>query len=242
MHFNGATCVNRGLGDLLDINMNTTFLHFVDWSVNDSKLSGALLINFAKFNIKIMLTMKSWHLYFNLQVNQKMMKSTLIKDLYGEIERLKAGKLLWSLVRRVSIVMLFWKNFILSYIPPPPPPHTEVYAAREKNGVYIPKERYYQEEAERKVLHLVYSAFHKMNSYSNSLNSSDMLTLLFIKTKSYYWLHFQFFCFLWDILLYVLRYSTISIWNVFYHTHLSILGNGWSDWTNGNDNWKPSEG
>jgi len=26
------------------------------------------------------------------QVNQKMMKSTLIKDLYGEIERLKAGK------------------------------------------------------------------------------------------------------------------------------------------------------
>lgn len=27
----------------------------------------------------------------------------------------------------------------------------EVYAAREKNGVYIPKERYYQEESERKV-------------------------------------------------------------------------------------------
>lgn len=26
-----------------------------------------------------------------LQVNQKMMKSTHIKDLYGEIERLKAG-------------------------------------------------------------------------------------------------------------------------------------------------------
>ncbi|KAM2878321.1 hypothetical protein FF1_013940 [Malus domestica] len=50
------------------------------------------------------------------EVNQKMMKSTLIKDLYGEIERLKA----------------------------------EVYAAREKNGVYIPKERYYQEESERK--------------------------------------------------------------------------------------------
>ncbi|KAK6152289.1 hypothetical protein DH2020_014924 [Rehmannia glutinosa] len=31
------------------------------------------------------------------EVNQKMMKSTLIKDLYGEIERLKAGKLLLSL-------------------------------------------------------------------------------------------------------------------------------------------------
>ncbi|KAG2682990.1 hypothetical protein I3843_10G011500 [Carya illinoinensis] len=50
------------------------------------------------------------------EVNQKMMKSTLIKDLYGEIERLKA----------------------------------EVYAAREKNGVYIPKERYHQEESEKK--------------------------------------------------------------------------------------------
>ncbi|TXG58235.1 hypothetical protein EZV62_016064 [Acer yangbiense] len=52
------------------------------------------------------------------EVNQKMMKTTLIKDLYGEIERLKA----------------------------------EVYAAREKNGVYIPKERYYQEESERKAM------------------------------------------------------------------------------------------
>ncbi|KAF4396893.1 hypothetical protein F8388_004861 [Cannabis sativa] len=52
------------------------------------------------------------------EVNQKMMKSTLIKDLYGEIERLKS----------------------------------EVYAAREKNGVYIPKERYFQEETERKAM------------------------------------------------------------------------------------------
>nr|GMC88911.1 kinesin-like protein KIN-5C [Ipomoea batatas] len=52
------------------------------------------------------------------EVNQKMMKSTLIKDLYGEIERLKS----------------------------------EVYAAREKSGVYIPKERYYQEESERKAM------------------------------------------------------------------------------------------
>ncbi|XP_058204885.1 kinesin-like protein KIN-5C [Rhododendron vialii] len=52
------------------------------------------------------------------EVNQKMMKSTLIKDLYGEIERLKA----------------------------------EVYAAREKNGVYIPKDRYYQEESEKKAM------------------------------------------------------------------------------------------
>lgn len=52
------------------------------------------------------------------EVNQKMMKSTLIKDLYGEIERLKS----------------------------------EVYATREKNGVYIPKERYYQEEIEKKAM------------------------------------------------------------------------------------------
>ncbi|CAN6480374.1 unnamed protein product [Victoria cruziana] len=52
------------------------------------------------------------------EVNQKMMKSALIKDLYGEIDRLKA----------------------------------EVYAAREKNGVYIPKDRYYQEESERKAM------------------------------------------------------------------------------------------
>lgn len=52
------------------------------------------------------------------EVNQKMMKSTLIKDLYSEIERLK----------------------------------TEVYAAREKSGVYIPKDRYYQEEAEKKAM------------------------------------------------------------------------------------------
>lgn len=32
---------------------------------------------------------------------------------------------------------------------------SEVYAAREKVGVYIPKERYYQEESERKVLHFL---------------------------------------------------------------------------------------
>ncbi|CAK8544097.1 unnamed protein product [Lathyrus sativus] len=52
------------------------------------------------------------------EINQKMMKSTLIKDLYGEIERLKS----------------------------------EVYATREKNGVYIPKDRYYQEEIEKKAM------------------------------------------------------------------------------------------
>ncbi|KAL9332105.1 hypothetical protein ACSQ67_001715 [Phaseolus vulgaris] len=58
------------------------------------------------------------HIKNKPEINQKMMKSTLIKDLYGEIERLKA----------------------------------EVYATREKNGVYIPKERYYQEESEKKAM------------------------------------------------------------------------------------------
>ncbi|KAL9227692.1 hypothetical protein vseg_003350 [Gypsophila vaccaria] len=58
------------------------------------------------------------HIKNKPEVNQKMMKSALIKDLYGEIEKLKA----------------------------------EVYATREKNGVYIPKDRYYQEESERKAM------------------------------------------------------------------------------------------
>lgn len=52
------------------------------------------------------------------EVNQKMMKSALIKDLYSEMEKLKA----------------------------------EVNAAREKNGVYLPRERYLQEEAEKKAM------------------------------------------------------------------------------------------
>ncbi|KAG5583112.1 hypothetical protein H5410_053739 [Solanum commersonii] len=62
------------------------------------------------------------------EVNQKMMKSTLIKDLYGEIDRLKAGEYFLVLA------------------------NCEVYATREKNGVYIPKDRYYQEENERKAM------------------------------------------------------------------------------------------
>nr|AMS24217.1 kinesin 5d protein [Marsilea vestita] len=52
------------------------------------------------------------------EVNQKLMKATLIKELYAEIERLK----------------------------------TELLASREKNGVYIPSDRFYQEEADRKAL------------------------------------------------------------------------------------------
>lgn len=52
------------------------------------------------------------------EVNQKMMKSAMMKDLYSEIDRLKQ----------------------------------EVYAAREKNGIYIPRDRYLQEEAEKKAM------------------------------------------------------------------------------------------
>ncbi|EOA26502.1 hypothetical protein CARUB_v10022551mg [Capsella rubella] len=58
------------------------------------------------------------HIKNKPEVNQKMMKSAVMKDLYSEIERLKQ----------------------------------EVYAAREKNGIYIPKERYTQEEAEKKAM------------------------------------------------------------------------------------------
>ncbi|CAM8919541.1 unnamed protein product [Rhodiola kirilowii] len=52
------------------------------------------------------------------EVNQKMLKSAMIKDLYSEIDRLKQ----------------------------------EVFAAREKNGVYIPRDRYLQDEAEKKAM------------------------------------------------------------------------------------------
>ncbi|CAN1820918.1 Kinesin-like protein KIN-5C [Linum perenne] len=59
------------------------------------------------------------HIRNKPEVNKKMMKTTLIKDLYGEIERLKGGE---RLLRFLLLV---------------------------KNGVYIPKEQYYQEESER---------------------------------------------------------------------------------------------
>ncbi|XBH91305.1 hypothetical protein VPH35_082730 [Triticum aestivum] len=52
------------------------------------------------------------------EVNQKMMKSALIKDLYFEMDRLKQ----------------------------------ELYAAREKNGIYIPGEQYLANEAEKKAM------------------------------------------------------------------------------------------
>lgn len=34
---------------------------------------------------------------------------------------------------------------------------TEVYSTRERNGIYIPRERYFEEEAEKKVSKLPYT-------------------------------------------------------------------------------------
>ncbi|WOL04664.1 kinesin-like protein KIN-5A [Canna indica] len=67
------------------------------------------------------------------EVNQKMMKSALIKDLYTEIDRLKQ----------------------------------EVLAAREKNGIYIPHDRYLIEEAEKKTMS------EKIEKLENDLDSKD---------------------------------------------------------------------
>ncbi|KAK3139134.1 hypothetical protein QOZ80_5AG0378360 [Eleusine coracana subsp. coracana] len=58
------------------------------------------------------------HIKNKPEVNQKMMKSALIKDLFIEMERLKQ----------------------------------ELYAAREKNGVYIPREQFLADEAEKKAM------------------------------------------------------------------------------------------
>ncbi|TVU00014.1 hypothetical protein EJB05_54592, partial [Eragrostis curvula] len=58
------------------------------------------------------------HIKNKPEVNQKMMKSALIKDLYIEMDHLKQ----------------------------------ELYAAREKNGVYIPREQYVADEAEKKAM------------------------------------------------------------------------------------------
>lgn len=58
------------------------------------------------------------HIKNKPEVNQKMMKSALIKDLYFQMDRLKQ----------------------------------ELYAAREKNGVYIPREQYIADESEKKAM------------------------------------------------------------------------------------------
>lgn len=86
------------------------------------------------------------------------MKSALIKDLYSEIDRLKQGCLLLPRALSLSTHFVFvWNNAILFSVINgmtfffPSTVQLEVYAAREKNGIYIPRDRYLHEEAEKKV-------------------------------------------------------------------------------------------
>ncbi|XP_027173930.1 uncharacterized protein LOC113773483 [Coffea eugenioides] len=72
----------------------------------------------ALFPPALLLAAKGLFCLSKVKINQKMMKSAMIKDLYSEIDRLKQ----------------------------------EVYAAREKNRIYIPKDRYLQDEAEKKAM------------------------------------------------------------------------------------------
>lgn len=82
-----------------------------------------------------------------------MMKSAIMKDLYGEIERLKQG----IYIGHIFVILLSYSDTYsesrLVYVSSLD--CSEVYAAREKNGIYIPKERYTQEEAEKKVQFLL---------------------------------------------------------------------------------------
>lgn len=48
--------------------------------------------------------------------------------------------------------------------------YTEVYAAREKNGIYIPRDRYLQEEEEKKVRHEVQKDNFLIELNNNKLN------------------------------------------------------------------------
>lgn len=77
-----------------------------------------------------------------------MMKSAIMKDLYSEIERLKQGIHLSHVDLLLCLSNIYSKLIGLRDC-------SEVYAAREKNGIYIPKERYAQEEAEKKVQFLL---------------------------------------------------------------------------------------
>ena len=105
------------------------------------------------------------------------MKSTLIKDLYGEIERLKGGH---CFIIRLSYFKGFFPQFQSNILLIPlcfncflP----EVYAAREKNGVYIPKERYYQEESERKVGTFALSFLYSLPLTFQGMSSKNILSV-----------------------------------------------------------------
>ncbi|KAK2980292.1 hypothetical protein RJ640_024996 [Escallonia rubra] len=90
--------------------------------INKSLLTLGRVINALVEHSETLSTLDYAHRAKNIknkpEINQKMMKSALIKDLYSEIDRLKQ----------------------------------EVYAAREKNGIYIPRDRYLQDEAEKKAM------------------------------------------------------------------------------------------
>ncbi|KAJ0978494.1 hypothetical protein J5N97_013968 [Dioscorea zingiberensis] len=73
------------------------------------------------------------------EINQKMMKSALIKDLYTEIDRLKQ----------------------------------EVNAARDKNGIYIPRDHYLLDEAEKRVDCKPQAMAEKMEHLVIDLESKD---------------------------------------------------------------------
>lgn len=74
-----------------------------------------------------------------------MMKSAVIKDLYSEIDRLKQGLSACTFLLYWNVKCHAFSTHLDSCL------FSEVFAAREKNGIYIPRERYLQEEAEKKV-------------------------------------------------------------------------------------------
>lgn len=76
-----------------------------------------------------------------------MVKLTDSKQVKTSYEPLSRRDFQWQYIVEVHVWKIGLPLLINSYF------SLEVYAAREKNGVYIPKERYYQEESERKVLH-----------------------------------------------------------------------------------------
>ncbi|XP_009792660.1 kinesin-like protein KIN-5D isoform X1 [Nicotiana sylvestris] len=86
------------------------------------------------------------------EINQKMMKSAMIKDLYSEIDRLKQGLYFYLPLFLYINIYLALINYLITYFVCSILMPTEVYAAREKNGIYIPRDRYLQEEAEKKAM------------------------------------------------------------------------------------------
>lgn len=73
-----------------------------------------------------------------------MSKAVLLKDLYLEIEKMKQGLIITTsydcfVQQKIKLIVILLNI------------NADVRAAREKNGVYIPHERFAREEAEKKV-------------------------------------------------------------------------------------------